>query len=163
MPSKKLVIIVVAALLSVGVGFLVTYGYVHKGPDGYYDYDLEYADSFTSEQGVEVFPSAGKTFVIADIVLKNESFEPGINTNPLILAWRLTLDHMKFEIDSIHTFSHPDFISMILKEGRTWGYTVVYEVPTECVGKKDASIDFVYSALGDKPNIQLDNELRLRS
>ncbi|TQS85532.1 MAG: hypothetical protein A3208_02620 [Candidatus Methanoprimaticola hominis] len=97
MPSKKLIAIVLVALLAVGMGFVVTWGYVHKDADGYYDWDIEYSKSFETEDGKTMLSSAGKTFAIVDVVVKNESYEPGISTSLVTLVWELTLDRMKHE------------------------------------------------------------------
>ena len=162
MPSKKLVAIIIVAILALGIGYVVTWGYVHKDPSGSYDYDISYADSFTTEQGVEVTPTVGKTFVIANVVVKNDNFSNGISTNVLMLAWTLTLDRMTFELDPINTALHPDYNELTINEGRTWGYTVVFQVPDESVGKRDLSLSYHYTSLTEKLDLVYDPDLRLR-
>lgn len=162
MPSKKLVVIIVVAFLALGIGYAVTWGYVHKEPAGSYDYDVTYAESFTTEKGLVITPTAGKTFAIADIVIKNDSYSSGIDTGVLMLAWTLTLDRMTFELDPVNTALHPDYVDMVLGEGRTWGYTVVFQVPDESVGKRDLSLNYHYTSLTDKLDLVYDPDLRLR-
>lgn len=162
MPSKKLVVIIVVAILALGIGYVVTWGYVHKEPAGSYDYDISYVESFTTDSGHEVTPAAGKTFVIADVVVKNDSFSSGIDTNVLILAWTLTLDRMTFELDAVNTALHPDYDELTINEGRTWGYTVVFQVPDESVGKRDLSLNYHYTSLTEKLDLVYDPDLRLR-
>lgn len=163
MPPKTLVAIVAVAILAVGLGVVVTWGYVHHDPDGYYDYDISYAESFETSAGAEIKPSAGKMFVIADIVLMNSGFDAGINTSMAILTWQFTIDRMTFDADPVATVAHPDYSNgLILNKGRTWGYTVVFEIPEESVGKRDASLGYAYTSLDDKPALVYDPELRLK-
>lgn len=163
MPSKKLIAIVLVALLAVGMGFVVTWGYVHKDADGYYDWDIEYSKSFETEDGKTMLSSAGKTFAIVDVVVKNESYEPGISTSLVTLVWELTLDRMKHEPSPVYTALYPGYPDGItINEGRTWGYTVVFEVSDESVDKRDADVTYRYVSLSDKLDMRYDPDLRLK-
>ncbi len=160
MLPKKYLALIVVSILAVGVGVVVTWGYVHKDADGYYDYDIGYSDSFENGS-ITVKAPAGKTFAIVDIVVKNVSYEAGIPTSITLLAWELTLDRMTFEASPIYTIQHPDYSDMRINEGRTWGYTVVFEVPQESAGKRDASLEYRFVSLSDKLDLRYDPELRL--
>lgn len=163
MPPKKLILIVAIAVVAIAVGLVVTWDYVHQDPDGYYEYDYEYATSFTDKNGDTITPSTGRTFVIVDIVLKNANCDEGISTNLVSLVWTLTLDRMTYEVSVAYTSVHPDYVSMTLNKGKTWGYSVVFEVPDESVGKRDLSIGYYYNSLNNKVVLEYDPELRLRS
>jgi len=161
MLSKKYAALVVVAILAVGVGVVVTWGYVHKDADGYYDYDIEYSDSFKNGD-ITVTAPAGKTFAIVDIVVRNVNCDDGIPTSIAQLSWELTLDRMTFEPSPVYTLEHPDYPDgMKINKGRTWGYTVVFEIPQESAGKRDASLDYRYVTLGDGIDLRYDPELRL--
>lgn len=162
MPSKKLVALVVVAMMAVGMGLVVTWGYVHKDADGCYDYDISYSKSFEDADGNAVLSSAGKTFAIVDVVVRNTSYSPGISTSVVVLVWELTLDRMKHEPNPVYTALHPGYPDgMTINEGRTWGYTVVFEVPDESVGKRDSEITYRYVSLSDKLDLRYDPDLRL--
>lgn len=162
MPSKKLIAVVLVAVLAVAMGFVVTWGYVHKDADGFYDYDISYSKSFEDADGNTVLSSPGKTFAIADVVVKNDSYAPGISTSVSIMVWELTLDRMKHEPNPAYTILHPGYSDGItINEGRTWGYTVVFEVSDESVGKRDAGLTYRYVSLTDKLDLRYDPDLRL--
>lgn len=162
MPSKKLIAVVFVAILAVGMGFVVTWGYVHKDADGFYDYDISYSKSFKNADGDVVLSSAGKTFAIVDVVVRNESYSPGISTSVVTMVWELTLDRMKHEPSPVYTVQHPGYSdSITINEGRTWGYTVVFEIPDESVGKRDAALTYRYVSLSDKLDLRYDPDLRL--
>ncbi len=160
MLPKKYLALIVIAILAVSVGVVVTWGYVHKDANGYYDYDISYSDSFENGSETVTAPD-GKTFAIVDVVVKNVSFENGISTSLITMIWELNLDRMTFDVSPVYTRQHPDYSSMWINEGRTWGYTVVFLVPDESAGKRDASLDYRYLSVGDKLDLRYDPELRL--
>ncbi len=161
MLAKKLIIIIVLAFLALSIGFVDTEDYVNAGPSGSYDYDITYAEYFSTEIGLIVTPSIGKTFVIVDVVVRNDSFSKGIDTNILITAWTLFLDRVNHEPDVVNTLLHPDYEELTINEGRTWEYSVVFQVPHDSVGKRDLNLDYHYTSLSDKLNLRYDPELRL--
>ncbi len=163
MLSKKYLALIVVAVLAVGVGVVVTWGYVHKDADGYYDYDIGYADSFENGDTTIVAPT-GKTFAIVEIVIKNVNYDGGIPTSITQMPWQLTVDRLTFEPSPVYTLEHPDYPDgMKINKGRTWGYTIVFEIPQESAGKRDASLDYRYVTLGDGIDLRYDPELRLNT
>lgn len=161
MLAKKLVIVIALAFLALGIGYISTEDYVNAGPAGSYDYDVTYAEYFLTEEGLIATPDIGKTFAIVDVVVRNDSFSKGIDTNILILAWTLFLDRTEHEPDAVNTAFHPGYERLTIGEGRTWGYSVVFQVAHDSVGKRDLSLGYHYTSLSDDLNLEYDPELRL--
>ncbi len=160
-PKKIFAIIFALAIVAIVVGVIVTNSYVQKEPDGYYNYEIEYQDSFTSSAGVLVKPSEGRTFAIVDVVVENRNFGDGISTTPVVLVWKLTLDRVTYNLNSAFTLLHPDYWDVTIEKGKTWGYTVVFEIPKESVGKLDANISYSYTTINNAPSLRYDENLVL--
>ena len=50
---------------------------------------------------------------------------------------------------------------MTIEKGKIWGYTVVFEIPKESVGKLDASIHYSYTTINNAPSLNYDKDLVL--
>ena len=159
--KKMLILVTVIAIAAVVIGFIVTGINTSKGPDGSYNYEVEFTDSFEGRAGT-VTADTGKSFAIVEITLRNSGYSDGIETDVLVLTWRMTLDRVTYNANPAYTALHPDYWDVTVEKGKTWGYTVVFVVSEDYVGKKDLSIGYKYATLGDnKPSLTYDKDLTL--
>ncbi len=162
MDAKKIaVIIIMISLLAVAVGFIVSDSFVNREPDGYYNYEITYSESYTSRHGLEIFAEEGHSFAIANIIIQNNNFSEGISTQVAVLVWKLTLDRVTYNLDVINTPLHPDYWSVTLEKGKVWMYTVVFDIPTQSIGKLDENITYMYNTIHNQPFLKYNGDLRL--
>lgn len=133
MDAKKVFAIIIGvAVLAAGIGFLVTSNVFGEKNQARYNFEeVGYANSFTYHvDGIELtaYADTNSMFEIVKVTLCNDSYGPGISIPTIV--WELTMDRITFAL-SEQTLKHDDFWTCSVEKGRTWGFTIVFEIPED--------------------------------
>lgn len=149
MNAKKIMaVFIILALVIIVVAIIFAFNQPQNGAGGEYNYSVKYSDTFQDAEGYTVEAQAGRTFAIAEIILKNNSVDGGIQTKAVVLHWKYTIDKVTYGLNELYTLKHPDYWDVKVEKGRSFTYTVVFEISKDAVGKRDASLSYDYLASG---------------
>lgn len=159
MKAKILILLTLAAIITIGAVALITNNGGDSPADVRYNYDLEVVDSYTDSYGDLVEANAGTTFVIATVTVANDHYEDGIKTNWITLNWTIKTSS-GIDYDSCaDTIFHPDYQDVTINAGSVLTYAVVFEVPDSNLESDILELVPDYLTLEDMPTFELDSTL----
>lgn len=149
------VVIVAVAIAAVALGNSSS----DDSPQVRYDYTLETADSFSNPDypSLTHTPDDGMEYAILTVMYANDGFADGISTNPLGMAWTLTVDGQEYST-SVDMYLHHGYQLINIAEGQTGTCVYVYEIPAGTPASDvDVSLEMHWNF--DPPTIGRDNSL----